>query len=584
MPKSTRRISRIDQRTRAAAASRKPVVFKTGFQNALTSDGGDPNPKFGQRTREGATRPPTGMFTSEDERDYFREDAAARARMPDQPAASITPQRITQSVRMRANTIRGLSFERLTSYLDQWRLGFFRQAGMLWDTMLRRDYQLQIAAPKRLKSVARHGYDIMTVEEIPDGLEAMADEQARFLKYFYDHLSTTTALNPDEEGGLSLLLRQMMGAVGTYYSVHEIVWQPQADGNLTARFIHCPVWWFEGTRGKLRFLDSEFQVYGREMDPGEWLVTCGDGLMEACSVLYLFKALPMKSWITYLDKFAQPGLHLKTDAQKGSTEWNDAVEALTQFAEDFATVTNRSAELSLIEAKASGDASYDRLIEKIDRAITQLWRGGDLGTTSGQNAHGASLQGDESEILETDDAKMLEETLTAKVSRYALQWKFGPDVPQLAYVKLRTTPRQNIKDDLSVDQWLAAQKFPMTLGSLAERYSRDLPEGVDPGTLSAAPSAPDGAEPDGDETPSAELANAKPASGRLSEKLSRVLAPLRARLAAIAAMRDATMQRQALAELINDAPALKQFLRYSPRFRQALEAEVEARFIQGTKP
>jgi hypothetical protein len=292
----------------------------------------------------------------------------------------------------------------------------------------------------------------------------------------------------------------------------------------------------------------------------------------------------MKSWITYLDKFAQPGLHLKTDAQKGSTEWNDAVEALTQFAEDFATVTNRSAELSLIEAKASGDASYDRLIEKIDRAITQLWRGGDLGTTSGQNAHGASLQGDESEILETDDAKMLEETLTAKVSRHALHWKFGPDVPQLAYVKLRTTPRQNIKDDLSVDQWLAAMKFPMTLGSLAERYSRDLPEGVDPGTLSAAPSAPDGAEPDGDETPSTELANAKPASGRLSEKLSRVLAPLRARLAAIAAMQDATMQRQALAELINDAPALKQFLRYSPRFRQALEAEVEARFIQGTKP
>jgi hypothetical protein len=33
-----------------------------------------------------------------------------------------------------------------------------------------------------------------------------------------------------EEGGDSLLIRQMMDAVGKFYAVHEIVWQPIPAG------------------------------------------------------------------------------------------------------------------------------------------------------------------------------------------------------------------------------------------------------------------------------------------------------------------------------------------------------------------
>ena len=42
----------------------------------------------------------------------------------------------------------------------------------------------------------------------------------------YNHLTTTTALEENETGGLGLLIRQMMDAVGKRYAVHEIVWQP----------------------------------------------------------------------------------------------------------------------------------------------------------------------------------------------------------------------------------------------------------------------------------------------------------------------------------------------------------------------
>ncbi|HEY3760663.1 MAG TPA: DUF935 family protein [Verrucomicrobiae bacterium] len=537
------------------------------FANALYSDGGGTNPKLANPSKQsrGAYQVPatsgqvstskvqhpkfqgsTESRPTTDEEDYFRPGrrGAPPSDYKTEPDESMTPARVTLSVRMRNNPIRGLNFERFVAYLDQWRLGFFRMAGMAWDTMERRDYQLQIVRPKRLKSVARHGYDIILRDDVAESQKELAQAQRSFLNHFYTNLTATNAINPDEEGGFSLLVRQMMDAVGKYYAIHEIVWEPMsaretsniqhstsnAEGNaksgsrgarpsegmdgensqepiadsrralgeaqdgderrrtsqrdvptnaLTARFIFCPIWWFEGTRGKLRFLPSEFQVYGNEMLPGDWLVTCGEGLMESCSVIYLMKAMLLKSNMAFLEKFGQPGIHGETDAPKGSVEWNNFVEAVEQFGQEWATVTNRGAKINLIETKAHGDAGFQALLEVFDRAVTQLWRGSDLGTKSRQNAVGASLQEDETEILETDDAKMIEETLDSKVTRYALAWKFGADAPQLAYVKLRTTPRRNIQTDIAVDTFLAGfadkdGKGLLGLQNTLERYARPV--------------------------------------------------------------------------------------------------------------
>jgi phage gp29-like protein len=465
---------------------------KTNFANAVVSDQGPTNPKFGNVKPSTRTPPTSGMTgptpkaksgargtrPSGDGSDYFRAERLPAAVMPTEPDMTMTPERVQLSVRMRFNPIKGLTFPKLVAALDAWDLGFFRQAGVMWDKMEKRDYQLKVVAPKRKKSVARHGYDILTVEQCPPGLEGLANQQREFLKNFFDNISVTTAMEPDETGGLALLIRQMADAIGKRYAVHEIVWQPQPDGNLTAKFIFCPIWWFEGTRGKLRFLESEFQVYGKEMLPGEWLVTVHDGLMEACSIVYLFKHLPIKSWLSYLDKFGMPGLHGKTDAAKGSKEWEDLKSALVDFSEEFTAVTGTGAEINLVEAKGgagSADSGYAALVEKMDRALTQLWRGADLGTNSSANANGASLQGDETEILETDDARVFGETLTAQVCRHALAWKFGHDAPQLAYITLRIRPQQDIAEDVLVDKFLMGAGAPLGVKATLERYNRPVP-------------------------------------------------------------------------------------------------------------
>jgi hypothetical protein len=450
--------------------------------DAIYSDRGRINPNLGNRGNAASIKsfPPTSGMTGLDRNqdpDYFRQPALPTGQYPSDPHPSITTGRVTLSVRMRFNPIKNLTFERMVGYLEQWDLGYFRMAALTWHTMAKRDYQLKTDIPKRKKAIARNGYDILTLPNVPKSDTDLAERQKEFLQNFYYKLQVTSALNPDEEGGCALLFRQMMDAVGMYYAIHEIVWQPGADGSLTAKLINIPVWWVEGTRGKLRFLLSEFSIYGVDMDPGEWLITCGDGLMEACSIIYLFKNLPLKSWLSMLDRLGSGGLIGKTNAAYNSPEWQEFADALKEFAEDWSGIFSTSADISLLEAKnVIGEGPFNALIDKMDRAITAMWRGSALASkTSGAQEAGASIQLEESQIFEADDAQVLSDTLKMKLSRYALAWKFGPDAPQYAYIQVKTTPRDDRAKEIAVDEFLAPFGV-LEKKTTLERYSRPLPD------------------------------------------------------------------------------------------------------------
>src|SRR6267154_510478 len=465
-----------------AKPSRKAAIYNTAGYGAASP-----------------TRPPKNQNAGDNpgEKDFFRDKTAvvdAIKVLPQDPVAELTPDRIQFSIRLRFNPIRNLTPELLAGYLDSFRLGFFRNAALAWDAMERRDTRLQTVAPKRKKSVSRHGWEVLAVDDSPE-----AAAQKDFLNSFWNNISCTTAMEPDEQGGMTLLLRQMMDAVGKRYAVHEIVWQPQADGTLTAKFIFCPLWWFEGTRGKLRFLLNEFAIYGTDMEDGGWMVTVGDGIMEACSVAYIFKHLPMRDWLNFSEKFGMPGILGLTDAAIDSPEWNAFVAAVQNFGTDWAAVANLTNKIDLVEVKNQGQQPFQPLVERMDEEMTRLWRGSDLGTSSKHNATGASLQGDEGEILEVDDSNMLSETLTNNVSRYALAWKFGADAKQLAYIKIKTSEKKNLELDLKIDDFLLKAAFPIDQASAGERYSRAIPDaGADLLVASAAPDLTPNADPETD--------------------------------------------------------------------------------------
>lgn len=425
----------------------------------------------------------------------------------------LSPDRILQAKRSRFNPLRGLTPERLAHQLDSFNVGYLREMALTWDAIERRDYILKIVAPKRKKAVARHGWEILMVDDSP---EAAAHKEA--LEIFYNNVTATDALNENERGGFSLLVRQMMDAIGKKYAVHEIVWQPQADTSapgrtwLTATFRFCPLWFFEATTSRLRFLTTEASTDGIPMNDGEWLVTVGDGIMEACSVCYVYKGLSLKDWIGFNEKFGIPVLHLKTDAAKGSKEWNDMVEAGQDYLNNLAVVTSRSDEITLIEVSKAGDVPFQPLVDKMDQANTALWRGGDLGTTSKKDHAGASLQSDETGILEQDDAALISETLNLQVDRYVIEYQFG--VKPLAYIKILTSKKQDVPAELQIDQFLLSAGAPISIENALERYGREMPKDGE-ALLTPIKAAPTGATGG---------ANAAPAGPALENSL-RVSAP-----------------------------------------------------------
>lgn len=396
----------------------------------------------------------------------------------------ITAERVARSIRTRFDPLPTLNPRSLAQSLQQFECGYLESAARTFDAMERRDDRLASVAGKAKSALARYGFEVLIADgDLHETEKTEALRHKAALEYLYTHCTATNAVREDETGGFSLLVRQMADAIGKRYSVHEIVWEPGDDGTLTATFRHAPLWFFEAITGRLRFKGQDGVSEGMPMDPDAWLVTVGDGIMEACAVLWMFKHLPLRDWLAYSEKFGMPYLLGKTGAAFNSAEWNAMATALRGFGSDGAAVIGGADDIVPVQAGGSSqDLPFQGLVERSDRAMSILWRGADLGTqshgTSG-GGQGASLQGDETAALDEDRAAWLTESLSA-VSRTAIRYLFGPATRPLAYVRIKTLVRRNIQLDLAVDAFLLNNGAPVGRADALERYGRRTPRADEP--------------------------------------------------------------------------------------------------------
>ena len=405
--------------------------------------------------------------------------------------ATITAERVETSLRSRFDPLPSLSPRRLVQYLQQFDYGYLDLAARTWDAMERRDDRLASVSAKAKSALARYGFEVRQRPNLPLALREEAARHQAALEHLYTHCTVTNAVREDETGGFSLLVRQMADAIGKRYSVHEIVWEPGADGQLTATFRHAPLWFFEATTGRLRYKLQDGAATGVPMDPDAWLVTVGDGIMEACSVLWIYKHLPLRDWLAFSEKFGMPYLLGKTQAIFNSAEWQAMAAALRGFGHDGAAVVGGADDIVPVPMGAGSETTpFPGLVERSERAMSILWRGADLGTQAhsgtGQG-QGASLQADETQALDEDRAAWLTESLAA-VSRTAIRYLFGEGVPPLAYVRLRTEVKRDIQLDLAVDAFLLSNGAPVGVADVLARYGRPTP-GADEPLLRPPPAA-----------------------------------------------------------------------------------------------
>lgn len=485
-------------------------------------------------------------------------------------------ERVRQALQSGITTVRGLTPDRLNSALESFSMGYLRDAALLWQKIKDRDDTIKAVAEKRELQAALLNWEILPLDDSPE-----AAQHKEALEAFYNNITATHALDQNQRGGVSTLIRQMMHSVGHKYACHEIVWQPGA-AELTAEFRFVPLQFFENTLGRLRYMTRDHTASGEDLEEGGWMVTAGAGLMEACSIAYLFKTLPLKSALMFCDKFGLPGLHGETSAAIGSAEWNKMRDALAAFAQDWALLTSPGAKVTPIEVNANGTMPHLTLVDRMDRALARLWRGADLGTMSQDgSAVGSNPQDGETDILEAADALIISETLQHYVDQWVIRYRFGT-TPR-AYFQLQARTRVNQEMELKIDEALIKWGVPRAKQDLMERYNRPEPDAGDELASPPAPTPAPFGQPQalGNEDPS-DAGFREQAAVETAAAVRSVVDPLLKRLVQIAELPDQAAQRGALERFRAALPELaRDAIARVPSAAPAFERILAPAFLDG---
>lgn len=491
------------------------------------------------------------------------------------PKSHFAESRIERAVRERYSPMPELTMDVLVEHLNAFRVGELRGAARIWEIMVERDGELACNIDKRAADAARLEWEIYTSDE-----SSKANAHADALRYLYDHLRATAVLDQNDRGGIRTLIRQMLQAHAHRYSAHELVLRIDdiAKKQITLEARACPVWFFESRRGRLAWLPDDFSVQGLPMEEGQWLTTVGRGYMRQCSVAYLVKWQPVAAWMLYASRFGLPGVHGKTDAAKDSQEWTDFADALREFANDWVTLTNRSAEIALVETKGGGSSSlpFPPLIEMADRLYAKLFRGADLATQSkGNDATGASLQVDEKDSILADDAEFVNEALNDQIDRPFLQYLFGEE--PLAYFRLVPPKRIGADSDRSSAEFLIKHGCKIGRQTAMERFG--WPEAADDEEVLEASEQAQGPDPADPATADAKPMENSRAVDQLASRSAPVLAraieadlsPVLRRLAAIEGIQDPEIRRARLQGLLAEMDSLARDILADPESAGVLE-------------
>ncbi len=365
----------------------------------------------------------------------------------------------------RFNPIRNLRPDSLSRALEEFEAGRLGGCARIFEAILHRDDTICGLNLKRKKSIARLEFEIVLEEE-----SERAFEHKKVLSDFYKTLEVSSFVDGNQRGGLRMLISQMMDSVPMKYAIHKISFA-EKDGSIVGFFKQYPLWLFENTSGTLRKLEQEGQLTdGSPLNPEEWLITCGDGLMVASSIAHIFKELPLKDWLIYCERNGMPGIKAKTDAFPNSPQWEAACEAVAEFGAEFHAVLSQGTDIEAIDVSTRGELPYPAIIERMDRMLCALWRGSDLSTISGENKIGVSSQWYESTLIEEADAAAICDTLNRNVDTQVIRLALGDEIP-LAKFRLKLPDYEEHKCELEIIERLVALGLKPDITELSRRFA-----------------------------------------------------------------------------------------------------------------
>ncbi len=364
----------------------------------------------------------------------------------------VSAERVKMEKESRFNPLRNLTPDVVVNLLEAYSRGEISRLAVLMEWLEKHDDTISTVAPKAKAAVSRYGYDIQIKPEVPNGQKGLAEDQKGRAEAFYQNLVAEDAIEKEEIGGMRLFVQQVMDGYGKGYSGHHTVWDPSRAG-LSARMIKVPTSMFEVTTGRMRFLESISATRGVDLEllggRSAWFTAKGRGVMLASVIARMFKQIPLQDWLTYCDRHGMPAFLGKTSAQKNSPGWNDMVTAVGSIGSEYGAVINTGDIIDVLTLTGSGDLPYEKLIDRMERAIIMLWRGGDLSTISRSNGVGSNPQQEDADELDADNAMWVGETIDRQLTKRVIEYYYGVGTPVLVTIKIRTKTRQNVAEELA---------------------------------------------------------------------------------------------------------------------------------------
>ena len=377
------------------------------------------------------------------------------------------------SNRMRYNALYMLDPDVLVRHLSAFAAGDIAGLEHVIEDFENRDDKMKIGAFKMAAAVASKPWEVRIDKGEEDNERARLHKEV--LTRFWNRIEVTDAFCRNRKGGVRLLVKQMMSAESRVYAVHDLVWNVRGDGELTATFTQIPAWCFENRTGELRYLREPGAYTGEPMRAGEWLVTVGEGVGVTAAILAMSKRLSWNDWLLFSEKCGMPLILGNTGAKENSPAWNALLSAIAAIAPKTGILTDLNSKMQAVQiGGSSGQATYKDLVETVDRAISALYRGGDLATMSSTQGEGtgSDAQDGESELMDGDGCAMVSETLHNQIDRFVIRFTCGDFEPLAGIVINPPAETTDIDREIKIDNHLAALGVKLSKADALQRYGR----------------------------------------------------------------------------------------------------------------
>ena len=380
---------------------------------------------------------------------------------------ALNRQTVAMEQLMKGNALWGANPDTLVTAVTAYHSGNIAQLAKIVDAYERQDDVAATGRMKRDASVARCEHTILIEEGHEDDPRAQLHRET--LQRFWATVRCTSAFNRAERGGIRLLKKQMMSARTHGWSAHNILWHTDG-GTLRAEFVQIPMWHFESLAGELRFREHVTDGYGVPLWDGGWLINSATPIGPAVALACCAKRMSLQDWMLFSERAATPGLLGKTTAAQGTEAWNNLCEMLNRWSRAWVGAVDKDTEITPVSLN-TGTPPMPQLVERMDRAIAALYRGADLSTISKGEGLGASLQGEESDMLEADQCAEISEALHEQVDRLVIRYECGDDEP-LAYIWIEPVSKPDVESNTKIDNHLASFGVRLSKRDMLQRYGR----------------------------------------------------------------------------------------------------------------